>query len=409
MKVWLAATVSALALVGSAAAAAETTTYRYDAMGRLVAVAVANGPTSGVTATYSYDSTGNRTRVAVGGVPTSSPSPTPSPTPAPTPTPTPASAAGPGDVRNGTFAQPSVGNGYRYNPSVPDNSFTAGAGVAGNGSGIDFPPTADGDGQVGFVQGASGSDGTPSAITLNTYGLTVGASYYVRFEVAQRRGYLGNQIAVAAGSQGLGSFTANSASWVQVATSSFTATSGMMPISFTGMTAADQTTGINTVEVLPAGGATPNATVASPSFEDPVVNSYAYQPAVSGVSFNYPSGIARNGGAFGFPATTDGNQAAFVQATDASGSFSQTVSGLTSGANYKVVFRLVARPGYVSPKVKVLVEGNLIEYVTAPAAWTQITTNAFTATASSTSILFQSVFQGSDSAAAIDVVQVLRQ
>lgn len=235
---WSATSGLALMFATSGSAFAETVTYKYDALGRVVTVGVVNGPANGTSVSYGYDPVGNRSQVAIGG------SSTPTPTP----------AAGPGDVRNGSFGQPNVNGGYRYTPSVADNSFTAGAGVAGNGSGFDFPPAPDSNGQVGFVQGAGNSDGTPSAITLDTYGLTVGATYYVRFQISQRRDYLGNAIAVAAGNVALGSYTANSASWVQISTTSFTATASMMPISFTGRTNADQTTGIDVVEVLPGTG-----------------------------------------------------------------------------------------------------------------------------------------------------------
>ena len=51
----------------SVASAADTTTYTYDALGRLQTVAVSGGPAGGVASGYSYDPAGNRTSTAVTG------------------------------------------------------------------------------------------------------------------------------------------------------------------------------------------------------------------------------------------------------------------------------------------------------------------------------------------------------
>lgn len=50
------------------ARADETTTYTYDALGRLVTTATSGGPSSGVQAQYTFDAAGNRTNVTVSGV-----------------------------------------------------------------------------------------------------------------------------------------------------------------------------------------------------------------------------------------------------------------------------------------------------------------------------------------------------
>jgi YD repeat-containing protein len=64
--------VAALALAvgpvaGGVASAQETTTYAYDAKGRIVTVARSGGPSSGTTSTYSYDPADNRSNVTVTG------------------------------------------------------------------------------------------------------------------------------------------------------------------------------------------------------------------------------------------------------------------------------------------------------------------------------------------------------
>jgi YD repeat-containing protein len=61
---------SSIGLLG-AAHAAETTTYTYDALGRLTQTQIAGGPAAGVTRTYQLDSAGNRTQVQVTGAPIS--------------------------------------------------------------------------------------------------------------------------------------------------------------------------------------------------------------------------------------------------------------------------------------------------------------------------------------------------
>ena len=56
-------------LVPAAACAQETTTYTYDAKGRVVAIARTGGPSQGVATTYSYDKADNRTNVSVSNSP----------------------------------------------------------------------------------------------------------------------------------------------------------------------------------------------------------------------------------------------------------------------------------------------------------------------------------------------------
>ncbi len=62
-----------LALAGlvaaSAAVAAETLTYRYDARGRLTKVERSGGPKAGAVTNYSYDKANNRTNKTVSGAP----------------------------------------------------------------------------------------------------------------------------------------------------------------------------------------------------------------------------------------------------------------------------------------------------------------------------------------------------
>jgi hypothetical protein len=76
---------SAIALAG-AAEASETTTYAYDALGRLVATSSTGTVNNGVATGIAYDPAGNRSSYSVSGVGgTPPPPPPPSPPPAPPP------------------------------------------------------------------------------------------------------------------------------------------------------------------------------------------------------------------------------------------------------------------------------------------------------------------------------------
>jgi hypothetical protein len=56
-------------MLAAAASAAETTAYTYDALGRLVTVAVSGGPNDGRQTSTSFDPAGNRTNYSIGGAP----------------------------------------------------------------------------------------------------------------------------------------------------------------------------------------------------------------------------------------------------------------------------------------------------------------------------------------------------
>lgn len=67
-----------------AAAASDTVTYTYDALGRLVAVTTSDGPNNGQAVSTSYDPAGNRSNHSLSGSGTPPPPPPPPP-PAPPP------------------------------------------------------------------------------------------------------------------------------------------------------------------------------------------------------------------------------------------------------------------------------------------------------------------------------------
>lgn len=82
---WMAGSaIIALAGTSTYARAQETTSYSYDALGRLVSSTASGGPNNGVVMGTCFDAAGNRAQYAVGGVGTPCSNPTPTPTPTPT-------------------------------------------------------------------------------------------------------------------------------------------------------------------------------------------------------------------------------------------------------------------------------------------------------------------------------------
>lgn len=312
-------------------------------------------------------------------------------------------------MRNGSFGQPNVNGQFQYNPGVADNYFGGNSGVAADGSAWSFPNAPDGNGQVGFLQDTRDANGNPSTIVMNVYGLTPGARYVVRFQMSQRLYFPANNMHVAIDNQSVGYYSPSALAWQQVVTAAFTASATTVPLSFSGLTGGSSGTGIDAVQVVPAGGS--NGTVANASFESPGVGSHAYRPSTTGVTFNNDAGISANGGAFGFPATSDGNQAAFVQASNSNtpGSIVQEVTGLTAGSTYRVVFKAVNRPNFAQGRVRVGTPAGSLGDFNAPGSWTSLTSATFIASGSSTTVTFQGLSQGGDTATAIDAVQVVRQ
>jgi hypothetical protein len=70
---------SALAGWSGVAFAQATTTFTYDALGRLVTASTMGGPVSGESTTIAYDPAGNRTSHAVAGAPAGLMAPAPPP------------------------------------------------------------------------------------------------------------------------------------------------------------------------------------------------------------------------------------------------------------------------------------------------------------------------------------------
>jgi hypothetical protein len=131
------------ALVSAAAAeAAESITYGYDSLGRLVRVERSGSVNDQVIAYYVYDSADNRTNVTVS-TPAQPLPPPPLPAPAPTPVPPPSPAIPP--------------------PAPPPAVFSVSGGSADEGSDLLFTIERSGTGNQGLSVGYATSNGSAAA------------------------------------------------------------------------------------------------------------------------------------------------------------------------------------------------------------------------------------------------------
>lgn len=380
---------AAVSLGTTQAIASETITYRYDALGRLVAMSNTGAVNDGLATSVAYDPAGNRLSYGVTG----------------------AGGTGGGGtvlVTDASFENPPQNGGYTYGPVVTGASFSGYAGVAGNGSGWGFAAAPDGN-QVAFIQGYASANGV---ISLAVSGLTPGATYAVRFAVAQRPGFVANPLTVgfaptSQGTASLGTFTPASTSFAYVTSASFTASAATGTLTFTGTSSSgDLSTGLDAISIV-AGAAGP--TVPDSSFESPPLggSGYVETPSVTGVTFTGWSGITSNSSDWGYSPAPDGVQAAFLSGQNwALPTMSLAVTGLTPGATYHVSFMMARRPYYTPPTVHVTIGSTVLGDYTPVAstnAFTAFSTPAFTATSSSATLTFAVTTLGDT---AIDKVSV---
>jgi len=377
------------AWASAASGATENITYRYDELGRLIGTATSGCTNNGLATNISYDPAGNRRTYSVAGSSGSG-------------------CAGTVLVADASFENPPQNGGYTYGPAITGASFSGYAGVAGNGSGWGFAAAPDGS-QVAFVQGYASANGT---ISLAVSGLTPGASYAVRFAVAQRPGFAANPLAVGfaptpQGTASLGTFTPTSTSFAYVTSASFTASAATGTLTFTGTSSSgDISTGLDAISIVAAAA----PTVANASFETPAMGGgYVYNPTASGASFTGRAGIAGNGSGFGFAAAPDGTQVGLLQGwSSQNGAIALDVAGLTPGATYRIRFSHAQRPGFAANPVTVSFGGTgLGTYTPASTAFAQVTTAIFTASAATGTVTFTGAASTADTDTAIDAVTVV--
>jgi hypothetical protein len=157
------------------------------------------------------------------------------------------------------------------------------------------------------------------------------------------------------------------------------------------------------------------------SFENPALGSggYAYvgQPfpsptvpagffAIPNVAFTGASGIQANNSAWGFAATPDGNQTAFVQSYNGvGGAISISLFGLTPGKEYFVSFAAAGRPGYGVNPFTLIAPGSSTPFSISNTAWGNYQTS-FVANGTSGTLIFAGSNIAGDSAFALDRIAV---
>jgi hypothetical protein len=124
-------------------------------------------------------------------------------------------------ITDASFEAPAVGSSFRYNPAVSGVTFTAGAGVQGNGSAWGFANAPDGT-QTAFLQSFLQTGGFAS-IAMAVTGLEVGQSYTVSFWESRRPNYGLNPYSVSFEGTQIYSGAPASAVWTRVTTASFIA------------------------------------------------------------------------------------------------------------------------------------------------------------------------------------------
>lgn len=306
-----------------------------------------------------------------------------------------------------SFETPNVGTSFQINPVVAGVTFANRAGIAGNVSSAGFASAPDGR-QAAFLESLNMSP--PASITHALTGLTPGASYAVRFFVAQKPSRP-NSISVMFNTTSLGPPIATvSNSFVPVLTGIFTVPVGQTTgtLTFTGGPPADSACAlidmVALVPVLPA-------VVANPSFETPEQgNGATYNPIAPGLSFANYAGIAGHGSGFAFASASDGDQVGLVQGYDRSPNaiIAQQVSGLTPGALYSVRFFIAQRPGFGANPVTVAINGtSLGTFSPASSAFVPVSSLSFTANGTSGTLTFTGSDSWGDNTTAIDMVTVV--
>jgi subtilisin family serine protease len=311
---------------------------------------------------------------------------------------------------DGGFEAPSVGTSsyasFAYAPAGTPWSFTAGGGVAGNGSGFTAGnPNAPEGTQVGFLQGIGSFSQVISGMTAGTYLLT--------FDAAQRANWQASRqdFQVLVDGVAVGTFIPVSASYAQYTTSVFTVAAGSHTIAFQGLDTAggDNTAFIDAVQLTQA---PPPATgLLDGGFEALSVGtgsyaSFAYAPAGTSWSFTTGGGVAGNGSGFtaGNPNAPEGTQVGFLQGI---GSFSQVISGMTAGT-YLLTFDAAQRANWQASQqdFQVLVDGSVVgTFTPSGISYATYTTAAFTVAAGSHTITFQGLdTAGGDNTAFVDDV-----
>jgi Protein of unknown function (DUF642) len=301
------------------------------------------------------------------------------------------------------FEQPALGPGtFKYTPAGSPWTFTAGAGVAANGS--------------AFTSGNPGApQGNQVAVLQRLASMSevvdfVAGNYAITFKAAQR----GNipqapqTFEVLVDGTVVGTFNSLAGTaYNALSTSAFAATAGRHTVTFRGtnLNGGDSTAFIDAVTISRQA-----AVVTDPGFEAPAlaVGSFQYAPTAAAWAFAGAAGVSANGSGFtsGNPGAPQGGQVAFLQRL---GAMSQTVT--LGGGTYAIGFSAAQRGNQPAAQTfNVLVDGTVVGTFNGltGAAYSSLTTPTFTATAGTHTISFQATnLNGGDNTVFIDQVYLL--
>jgi hypothetical protein len=289
-----------------------------------------------------------------------------------------------------------------YRPVGSDWTFSGGAGISANNSGLTSgnPPAPQGT-QDGFLQGT----GSFSQINL---GWAAG-TYVLTFEAAQRAKQASNQaFEVLVDDVVVGTFTPSSTSYQNFITAGFTITAGLHTVTFQGLdsSGSNYTAFIDEVAAVRASV----SSITDGQFEQvsESAGQFQYQPSGSPWTFSANAGISANNSGFtsGNPVAPGSTQVAFLQGT---GSFNQIVSNWAAGSYY-VSFNAAQRGNQASRQnFEVLVDGVVVgTFNPSGTSYQSLSTNIFNATAGSHTITFKALNSaGGDNTALIDAVALV--
>jgi len=317
-------------------------------------------------------------------------------------------SAAPENIANFGFEQPTYTSGeYNYDPTNGvwqfDGASPSGSGMLANGSGFRNANAPEGL-KAAFLQ-------STGIISQTLSGFIPGTNYTLTYLAAQRPGYSQTWNVQIDNTVIQTNNTPGGTSYADYSTT-FVATSPVHTLSFVGTDLAgnSDTVFLDDVAIWPA---QPSSYGSNLGFESPSLGNgnYQYNPsggiwAFSGSPGN-GSGIVANGSGFGNPNAPEGVQAAFVQEL---GTISQTLSGLTPGTNYTIIYSAAQRgTGEGGESWNVTIDGTVIATNNPGSSATSYVnyTARFTATSTTHTLAFVGTdLAGGDRTVFIDNVMV---
>lgn len=207
-------------------------------------------------------------------------------------------------VYNGSFEKPYLADGtFEDDPASDSWVYSAGSGVAHNGSSLSNPKAPEGN-QCGYIE-----DNSTFYQDINFKA----GSYKITFFAALGPSSPQQAVDVSIDNVSVGTITPTSLSFEQYATNDFEVTSGVYRVSFSGANTSGQSVFIDYVNYVDVEPQPANLSVGG--FELPSLSSstFQYNPTANGWTYSATSGVANNGSAFNNPTAPEGVQCGFVQ------------------------------------------------------------------------------------------------